>query len=48
MSGKVKILNGKELAGFVKERQFHYVRGLKKKPRLVIIRDSENPVIVKC
>ena len=47
MSNKVKILNGKELAGFVKERQFHYVRGLKKKPRLVIIRDSDNPVIVK-
>lgn len=47
MSNKVKILNGKELAGFVKERQFHYVRGLEKKPRLVIIRDSDNPVIVK-
>ena len=43
----MKILNGKELAGFVKERQFHYVRSLQKKPRLVIIRDSDNPVIVK-
>lgn len=43
----MKILNGKELAGFVKERQFHYVRSLQKKPHLVIIRDSDNPVIVK-
>jgi methylenetetrahydrofolate dehydrogenase (NADP+)/methenyltetrahydrofolate cyclohydrolase len=47
MSSKVKILDGKELAGFVKERQFHYVRELEKKPHLVIIRDSDNPVIVK-
>ncbi len=47
MASKTRILNGKELAGFVKERQFHYVRGLKKKPRLAIIRDSDNPVIVK-
>ena len=47
MASKTRILNGKELAGFVKERQFHYVRGLKKKPRLTIIRDSDNPVIVK-
>ena len=43
----MKVLNGQELADFVKERQFHQVRALSKKPRLVIIRDSDNPVIVK-
>ena len=46
----MKILDGRELAGFVKERQAHVVRGLvaeKKTPKLVIIRDSENPVIMK-
>ena len=46
----MKILDGRELAGFVKERQAHVVRSLKsekKMPKLVIIRDSENPVIVK-
>ena len=46
----VKILDGKELAGFIKERQAHLVkilRSQKKHPRLVIVRDSENPVITK-
>ena len=43
----MKVLNGKELAGFVKERQAGLVRSLKKKPKLLIIRDSDNPVIVK-
>ena len=43
----MKILNGKELAGFIKERQAHQVRSLKKKPKLLIIRDSDNPVITK-
>ena len=46
----MKILNGKELAGFVKERQAHLVnslRGQGVKPKLLIIRDSDNPVIVK-
>ena len=46
----MKILDGKELAGFVKERQAIEVRKLKAQgvsPKLVIIRDSENPVIVK-
>ena len=43
----MKILNGKELAGFIKERQAHQVRGMKKKPKLLIIRDSDNPVITK-
>lgn len=43
----MKVLNGKELAEFVKERQFQVVRGMAKKPCLVIIRDSDNPVIMK-
>lgn len=45
-----KILEGRELAGFIKERQAHLVKMLrsnKKFPKLVIIRDSENPVITK-
>ena len=45
-----KVLDGKELAGFVKERQAHVVKMLrsqKKFPCLVIIRDSDNPVITK-
>lgn len=45
-----KKLDGKELAGFVKERQSHVVKMLrsqKKFPKLVIVRDSENPVITK-
>ena len=46
----MKILDGKELAGFVKERQATEVRQLRSEgllPELVIIRDSDNPVIVK-
>ena len=47
----MKILNGKELAGFIKERQAGQVRGLVdrlgRKPKLLIIRDSDNPVILK-
>ena len=49
-----KILDGKELAGFIKERQANLVRGIlagefgkKKAPKLLIIRDSRNPVIEK-
>lgn len=45
-----KVLDGKELAGFVKERQAHVVKMLrsqKKFPKLVIVRDSDNPVITK-
>ena len=45
-----KILDGRELAGFVKERQAHRVKALrsqKKFPCLVILRDSNNPVITK-
>jgi len=43
----MKELNGRELAGFIKERQAHQVRSLKVKPTLLIIRDSDNPVITK-
>lgn len=46
----MKELNGSELAGFVKERQAQVVRSLREQgivPKLVIIRDSDNPVIVK-
>ncbi len=46
----MKILNGRELAGFIKERQAHVVRSLRAEkvfPKLLIIRDSDNPVIVK-
>jgi len=42
-----KELNGRELAGFIKERQAYEVAGMEKKPTLLIIRDSDNPVIVK-
>ncbi|MBR2658746.1 UDP-N-acetylmuramate dehydrogenase [Candidatus Saccharibacteria bacterium] len=40
-----KLLNGSELAGFIKERQSHEARG--KHATLLIIRDSDNPVITK-
>ena len=43
----MKVLNGSELASFIKERQAHQVRSLKQKPKLLIIRDSNNPVIMK-
>ena len=43
----MKILSGRELAGFVKERQAHQVAALSKKPTLLIIRDNDNPVIQK-
>lgn len=43
----MKSLNGKELASFIKERQAHQVASLKQQPKLLIIRDSDNPVIVK-
>ena len=43
----MKILDGRELAGFVKERQAHQVRSMREKPTLLIIRDSDNPVITK-
>lgn len=46
----MKILNGAELAGYIKENQAHQVRSLQAKgiqPRLVIIRDNDQPVIAK-
>ncbi len=46
----MKILNGSELAGFIKERQAREIRALKatgRAPRLLILRDSDNPVITK-
>lgn len=43
----MKILNGEELAGFIKERQAAQVRQMQKKPKLLILRDSDNPVITK-
>ncbi|MBQ3453059.1 bifunctional 5,10-methylenetetrahydrofolate dehydrogenase/5,10-methenyltetrahydrofolate cyclohydrolase [Candidatus Saccharibacteria bacterium] len=43
----MKILNGQELAGYIKERQARQVRGLKNPPKLLILRDSDNPVITK-
>lgn len=46
---EMKLLNGKELAGFIKQRQAHQVRGLRQaygiNPRLAIIVTVENPVI---
>ncbi|MCL2451402.1 bifunctional 5,10-methylenetetrahydrofolate dehydrogenase/5,10-methenyltetrahydrofolate cyclohydrolase [Candidatus Saccharibacteria bacterium] len=45
----MKLLNGRELAGFIKERQARQVRGLiqhdKIKPKLAIIQTSDDPVI---
>ncbi len=47
----MKNLNGRELAGFIKERQAHEANGLTyklgRKPKLAIIYDSDNPVIAK-
>lgn len=45
----MKILNGSELAGFIKERQAHQVRGLRQAegihPRLAIVVTVEHPAI---
>ena len=45
----MKILNGLEIAGFIKERQAHQVRGLRQAhnvfPKLAIIVTIDNPVI---
>ena len=43
----MKILDGKELAGFIKERQAHQVASLSHPLKLLIIRDSDNPIITK-
>ena len=46
---KQRVLNGSELAGFIKERQAKQVRNLRQAwkifPRLAIVTDSDNPVI---
>ncbi len=45
-----KELNGRELAGFIKERQAHLVRSLRGRkifPKLLILRDNDSPVIKK-
>lgn len=45
-----KVLSGRELAGFIKERQDHEVKMLRSskiRAKLVIVRDSDNPVITK-
>lgn len=45
----MKLLNGADLAGFIKERQAHQVRGLRQAhgvaPRLAIIRTNPDPVV---
>ena len=43
----MKSLSGRDLADFVKERQAHQVASLEHQPKLLIIRDSDNPVITK-
>ena len=43
----MKVLSGRELAGFIKERQARQVAALSKKPTLLIIRDNDSPVIQK-
>ena len=47
----MKLLDGAEIAGFVKERQAGQVRSLRQAyqvfPKLLILRDSDNPVINK-
>jgi methylenetetrahydrofolate dehydrogenase (NADP+)/methenyltetrahydrofolate cyclohydrolase len=45
----MKVLNGQELSGYIKERQIHEVRGLRQAshmhPKLAIIVTVDNPVI---
>lgn len=46
----MKFLNGSEIAGYMKLNQMHQAQSLRSQkiqPKLVIIRDSDNPVIVK-
>lgn len=47
--GVMKVLNGLELAGFIKERQAHAVRGLRQawgiSPKLAIVATIDHPVI---
>lgn len=49
-SSSPKLLNGRDLASFIKERQAIIVRSLKGQgiiPKLAIIRDNDDPVITK-
>lgn len=49
-SSSVKLLSGAKIADFIKERQFAQVRVLRARritPKLVILRDSSDPVISK-
>jgi methylenetetrahydrofolate dehydrogenase (NADP+)/methenyltetrahydrofolate cyclohydrolase len=45
----MKLLNGRELAGYIKERQAHEVRGLRQAhevhPKLAIVQTKDDPVI---
>ena len=46
----MKELNGREIAGYVKERQAHTVKALRSRkifPKLVIFYDNDSPVIAK-
>lgn len=43
----MKWLDGRELADFIKERQRQVVAEMDQKPKLLIIRDSDHPVIKK-
>lgn len=46
----MKILNGSEIAGYMKANQVRRVRSLRARgvqPKLVILRDNDNPVIAK-
>lgn len=46
----MKLLSGAELAGYMKENQAHTVKALRSRkifPKLVIIRNSDSPVILK-
>ena len=45
-----KLLDGRELSGYIKERQAHLVKSLRAKkifPKLLILRDNDSPVIGK-
>lgn len=43
----MKILDGRALADFIKERQAHQVASLAKRPQLLILRDNDSPAIQK-
>lgn len=46
----MKLLYGSEIAGYMKENQAHQVKSLRSRkivPKLVILRDNDNPVITK-